>query len=421
MPITSEELARRIKASREAAGLSQETVAQELSIPRSAVAQIEASNRRVSTLELERIAYLVGRSVSDFVQESFDEASTLAALFRIDAKVAGTAPVIEEVRRCLQIGRELTNLERLLGIDRIRSSGASYSLPLPNASWEAVQQGTQVAEEERRRLGLGSSPIANLAEVLEGQGVRTASVSLPGEISGFTLQDPNQGAAIFINGDHHAVRGRYSLAHEYAHVLIDHDRLSLVSRASEGSDMREVRANAFAAAFLLPEEGLLHALERLGKPFSKRGQTAVFGASEQPSEEARSPTPRPEIQIHDLALLTANFGVSAPALVYRLYNLDLLSKATFEELRSRAEVVNVLRKALGIEHACESERADDFRKRFLGLALEAYRREIISRGKVQEVGRLVGMEGPRVEEVLNDAGLEQPPVDVREPHSEKPR
>jgi len=421
MPITTEELARRIKASREAAGLSQEAVAQALSIPRSAVAQIEASNRRVSTLELERIAYLVGHSVSDFVQESFDEATALAALFRIDPAVAGTAPVVEEVRRCLQIGRELTNLERLLGIDRIRSSGAAYTLPLPSATWEAVQQGTQVAEEERRRLGLGSSPIANLAELVESQGVRTASVALPGGISGFTLQSPNEGAAIFFNGVHHAVRGRYSLAHEYAHVLIDHDRSSLVSRASEGSDMREVRANAFAAAFLLPEEGLLHALERLGKPFSKRGQTAVFGASEEASGEARSPVPRPEIQLHDLALITAQFGVSALALIYRLSNLELLTKSSFEELRSRAELVNPLRKALGIEHACESERADDFKKRFVGLALEAYRREIISRGKVQEVGRLVGMDAARVEEVLNDAGLEQPPVDVRESHPETPR
>ena len=259
-----------------------------------------------------------------------------------------------------------------------------------------------------------------MAEVVESQGVRTASVALPSEISGFTLQDANHGAAIFINGEHHAVRGRYSLAHEYAHVLIDHDRLSLVSRASEGSDLREVRANAFAAAFLLPEDGVLHALERLGKPFTKRGQTAVYGASKQPSGDVRSPTPRPEIQLHDLALLTAHFGVSAPALIYRLFNLDLLTKPAFDDLRSRAEDVNTLRKSLEIEHSCETERSDDFKKRFLGLAMEAYRRELISRAKVIEVGKLVGFEAEQVEGILNEGGLEQEAVDVREPHPENP-
>ena len=73
MPITQEELASRIRRAREACRLTQEQVGESLDVSRSTVAQIEAGNRAVSSLELDQLAHLFGRDIREFVAETFDE------------------------------------------------------------------------------------------------------------------------------------------------------------------------------------------------------------------------------------------------------------------------------------------------------------------------------------------------------------
>ena len=63
--VEAEELGRRLRVAREARGLSQEAVAEALGLPRTAITQMEAGNRSVSTLELAKLAglYLQARVV----------------------------------------------------------------------------------------------------------------------------------------------------------------------------------------------------------------------------------------------------------------------------------------------------------------------------------------------------------------------
>jgi hypothetical protein len=71
----------------------------------------------------------------------------------------------------------------------------------------------KIAAEERQRLGLGSLPVTELSELLEaqGQGVRTAMVRLPDNISGLTLSDKTLGAFVVINADHSEQSPTFSL------------------------------------------------------------------------------------------------------------------------------------------------------------------------------------------------------------------
>jgi transcriptional regulator with XRE-family HTH domain len=59
----------RLRAAREYVGLKQEEVARHLSIPRSALSNIEAGQRKVDALELARMAKLYQRPVSWFTGE----------------------------------------------------------------------------------------------------------------------------------------------------------------------------------------------------------------------------------------------------------------------------------------------------------------------------------------------------------------
>ena len=69
----AEELGRRLRVAREARGLSQQAVANALDLPRTAITQMEAGNRSVSTLELTKLAELYLRPVSYFLLEAARE------------------------------------------------------------------------------------------------------------------------------------------------------------------------------------------------------------------------------------------------------------------------------------------------------------------------------------------------------------
>jgi transcriptional regulator with XRE-family HTH domain len=62
-------LGERLRMAREFVGLKQEEVARHLSIPRSALSNIEAGQRKVDALELARLAKLYQRPVSWFTGE----------------------------------------------------------------------------------------------------------------------------------------------------------------------------------------------------------------------------------------------------------------------------------------------------------------------------------------------------------------
>lgn len=87
------------------------------------------------------------------------------------------------------------------------------------------------------------------------------------EVSG-VLVSSDEGACIFIQRTDHPNRRRFSIAHEIGHYVLKHqfeegehvhvDRGHYISRRDErsaaGVDPKEMEANAFAAALLMPEE-----------------------------------------------------------------------------------------------------------------------------------------------------------------------
>jgi Zn-dependent peptidase ImmA (M78 family)/transcriptional regulator with XRE-family HTH domain len=413
MPVSREELARRLRVAREACGLTQEDVAEHLDVSRPTVAQMELGNRAVTSLELDRLARLYGRDLREFFMDDFQGHDALAALFRADSDVAQQPHVVDALRNCVTVGREVTNLEQLLGIDREGGAAAVYPLPAPRNRWQAVQQGERVAAQERQRLGLGFAPIGNIAEVLETQGVRTALIDLPDDVSGLTMADPTIGVFVVANRLHAAVRRRFSLAHEFAHGLIDRDRLGTVSRSTERDDLLEVRANAFAATFLLPTEGVRQFMTMIGKGGPSRQRTEVFDEGGVVEATTRAAPKSQDTQMYDVAELAEHFGVSRLATLYRLRNLRILSDAEFANLKEHEDVgfgravANLLR----LPEIDEDAARDEYRHRFLSLALEAFRRAEISRAKLGELANMIGLDSNELPDLLHGIGL----GDVDEP------
>ncbi len=410
MPITREELGRRIRSARDGCGLTQEQLGGEVKLPRLAISQIEAGNRSVSSIELDRIAHTVGRDIKSFLTDDYAEQDALTALFRSEAQLAEQGELLQALRESLALGREMTNLERLLGIDRAQLLTATYELPAAKSRWDAIQQGQRVASEERQRLGHGVSPITDLTELFESQGVRTGMVSLPDNISGLTLWDKSIGIIVVINRDHSALRRRFSLAHEYAHVLIDRDRAGAISRAENRSELLEVRANAFAEELMMPAEGVVQFIQAMGKGGASRAQMSVFDETEVVQVEERAAPGSQDIQLYDVALLAHHFGVSRISALYRLKNLRLIDERELRKLKAQEDSCagKAMAAFLATDVAIhEPDSRDEFRRRFLGLALEAIRREAITEDKFNELAAMVGMHRQDARRALRSAGIAQ--------------
>jgi Zn-dependent peptidase ImmA (M78 family)/transcriptional regulator with XRE-family HTH domain len=397
----AKELGSRLRSARESRGLSQQAVAQTLDLPRTAITQLEAGARSVSTLELTRLSELYLRPVADLLQggPTNEDRDVLVALHRMAPGLEEDPATRKQVARCVRLCREGVTLARLLGTEH-RSGPPSYDMPLPRSPGEAVAQGEETAEQERRRLGIANAPIADVSELISAQGVWASGVTLPDGMSGLFLRHPSIGLAILVNSSHPKGRKRFSYAHEYAHALLDRNGQVTISSTDNSSDMVEKRANAFAAAFLMPRAGIRASLRNLDKGLPSRQDHAIFDAASGGHIEAaqRPPARSQRITYKDNAMLAHHFGVSYQAAAYRLKSLRYISARECSDLLDRGGVGRDYLVALSkFDDVGKRERQQywdrELRSEIVHLAIEAYRLEEISRGRVLELSKTLRIKG----------------------------
>lgn len=397
----AKELGSRLRTARESRGLSQQAAAVALNLPRTAITQLEAGSRSVSTLELTRLSELYLQPVSDLLLEGEcgKDGDVLLALHRMVPGLEEDPATREQVTRCVHLCREGVALERLLGTEH-RPGPPCYEMWTPRSSGEAVTQGEEAAEQERRRLGIANAPISDVSELIASQGIWVSGVTLPDGMSGLFLRHHCIGLAILVNSSHPKGRKRFSCAHEYAHALLDRNPHITISSTDNSSEMVERRANAFAAAFLMPRAGIRASLRNLNKGLPSRQEHAIFDAASGGHTEAaqRTPPRSQHITYKDNAVLAHHFGVSYRAAAYRLKSLRYISDRQCSGLLDRERFGRKYLVALNMFQDIgerENQRYWDreLRSEVAHLAIEAYRRDEISRGRVLELSKSLRVSG----------------------------
>lgn len=151
------------------------------------------------------------------------------------------------------------------------------------------------AETLRRMWGLGELPIRNIVHLLESKGVRVFSLSVDSkDIDAFSLWS-GPTPLVMLNNFKSAERSRFDAAHELAHLVLHRHG------PTSNSKISEMQADAFASAFLMPENSI-----RAMAP--------------------RFPT------LSSLLSIKTGLGVSLAALVYRLHKLELVTEWQYRSL-----------------------------------------------------------------------------------------
>jgi Zn-dependent peptidase ImmA (M78 family)/transcriptional regulator with XRE-family HTH domain len=402
------QLGPRLRDAREKRGLSQQAVAEALGLPRTAVTNIESGNRSLSTTELMKLANLYDRSVVSFLEDEAATADDASVILLRALQQASNGPEFRgAIAHVLNLCREGAALRALLG--------QSLDEPLPDYATrlafagEAIRQGDFVAQEERRRLGLGDAPIGNIASLISSQGIWVAACDLPDDMSGLFTHDRRAGLAIIVNVKHAAVRRRFSYAHEYGHALFDRAEPYRLTRRTNADEMVEKRANAFAASFLMPKGGIEDQLRQLdkGRP-SRQAQIVYDVAGDAASEsEVRPRAGSQTITWQDAGSIARHFGVSYESAVWRLRNLNHLgpteTTTLLAEKDKRLRLEDILKLRIDDVIPPPDTRDQELRNQVVRLAIEAFRREEISQGRLRELAGKLGIRGSDLIELAESA------------------
>lgn len=297
MDIT-QKLGPRLKALREARRLSQDELAPVYGVnDRQTVSQIENGNRRLSAMELVRVAQFFGVSLDDLSNPFLLGSSKASFSWR----QSGVRPA-DLNRFELRAGEWIGAYRELSGAtgQRLRAILPRVGLTYQSSFEDAIRAGEAVAAD----LELGSAPARRLVETIEHRlGILVLMVDAIQGVSGAACRLPELNV-VLINRHETEARRNFDLAHELFHILtwdtmpperiecsdIGENKIQATTHKEKRVARIEQLANNFASGLLMPGP----ALDGLGTP---HGDLVVW-----------------------LDAAAATLGVSSQALKYRLLN-----------------------------------------------------------------------------------------------------
>lgn len=292
------DVGRRVREARTKAGLGLSDVARVLGLSASAVSRLETGKRSISAFELGLLHNAFGWDPRDLlgIERPRTKVEIAARLRSADGDASHAG---KRAARLIEIDALLDDL----GMDPKARSLATFGPFLPPLSETmAITHGERLAAEVRERAQL-AGPVVDLFDLAEGMlGIDVLMCPLDGSCDGIVATGARFALVVVDNSPGViGARRRFTLAHEIAHALFDDVRNAVRYENEEQDVLVELRADRFAAALLMPEDGL----------------RATCGSQPSPVE-----------LVH--AMVT--FGVSWSALRKRLEQLDVAVPAEFAEL-----------------------------------------------------------------------------------------
>ena len=318
----------KLKKVRTELGLSQGAVGRALGLSSEFISLLEADKRAHSLATLNKIASLLRKDIGYFLEEKEGAFNILLRGVPIEVSIEAASPppiptaasapaptsapfyALDEASRSI-LQRFKRYCDDYLFIERLAGPGRRLGLaPLySNISPE------RLAEEERRRLGLGDEPIRDIFALAELNGCRILRLPIPAasKLSGaFIFLEDKEAAFALINSADPPGRQAFTAAHEYCHYLKDRHEGPLIDNPDVFSDElvslsqpREEFAQTFAACFLMPASKVRATIEK------------EFGGR--------------KLTYEHVLYLKRYFGVSSAAMLRRVRGLGYISAAKHED------------------------------------------------------------------------------------------
>jgi Zn-dependent peptidase ImmA (M78 family)/transcriptional regulator with XRE-family HTH domain len=333
----------RLISARKMAGLSLEelsekmkTVAGEKAVSKQAIHQFEQGKSKPESDTLFALAKTLGVDLNYFFREP------IVSLGKIEYRKKTKLTKTEEIS-VQEKAKDV--LERYFELEDLMNASLTFKNPLEASQCHITNQNDieTVAEALREKWNLGTSPIQNVLELLENEGIKVVEISTGDGFQGFYANANNQ-TVVVLNQNDDTVRKRFTALHELGHTILTF---------ADGFDV-EKGCHSFAGAMLFPKKQVVQA-------FSEK---------------------RKKISLAELIQLKTHFGISIQAILARLKNLGIINDATYKGFIIWMSTAGLRKnepgKYTGIEKAL----------RFNQLLYRAAAEEIISLSKAASLGNM---------------------------------
>ena len=347
-PASPRIIGRRLAEARKMRGITQEVAAEHIGVSRPTLIATEKGERAAKPREIIELAALYGQPVSALVRTA-EPLTDFQPHFR--AAIEKMKPAEAEQLRDV-IGKFKVFVENYLDLERRMKAPLQSNLPQPvelNPRVKVAELAEDVADRERQRLGLGDGPIPDIRNLLESDvGVRIVLDRLPRMIAGMYIFVEGLGGCMLINSVHPAEKRRASIAHEYAHLIVDRYTAGIDYLTIHGRKPANERfAESFAMSFLMPTSSVRI---QFNETVNRTG----------------------DFQVADLVKLKHRYAVSMEAMALRLEGLGLLPVGAWDLLKENGLPVREAENRLGLVAEVNHELA--YPERYKFLAVHAYER-----------------------------------------------
>lgn len=230
-----------VAEARRSAGHSQEYVASALGVDRTAVVRIESGDRKVSALELMRLAESLDVPISYFLSSPSDAVVSRRSRLDEDTDASEAAGFRIDVA----LDAHARDAEWLVSHDFLTPGPFDYR-ELADAAPEVL------AQTARGSLNRPRGPLGAIATVAESFGLYLVVVDQDAEGASRLL---DQFGVAVVGGRRDPGRRRWTAVHELGHHLLQ-DEYHSDAGVAASKDQREQAIDRFAGEFLLPEQDM---------------------------------------------------------------------------------------------------------------------------------------------------------------------
>jgi Zn-dependent peptidase ImmA (M78 family) len=352
--LTADTLAERILKAIEASGMTRRELAEAIDMDPTALSKALSGKRNFKPLEIALISETLSVPVQQLLadDEHGTEPASVAARAQPDS-----SPAVEQA--LARVGQML-DLDELLSQLGLPATPAHRARRIPEL--KPYEQGEWLADRLRSELALGTedlpAEVSALATFLEEKlNFDVAIEALPHGLDGLAISHRPFGL-IMVSSSIPATRQRYTIVHELGHLLAGDGCEIIDENINFDRTPTEARANAFAAAFLMPAGAL----------------RTAFGGHSDLSEQL-------------IADLLGRYRVSLDALAFRLYNAHVINASERDAVRRMSSTRIYLRQG-----RASDLQARGYRRWPGGLLDRAVHAYVSGRISIRPVAELVGVD-----------------------------
>lgn len=252
-------------------------------------------------------------------------------------------------------------LENYVAIEDILALESKFINPIAEHEIKQMDNVEDAVDKVRMEWEIGFDPILNIVELIESKGVKVLEIDLSlDNFDGMAAYVDHSYPVVVVNKHFTIERKRFTLLHELGHLLLN---------CGDSISHKELEryCNRFAAAMLLPAKV---AIEKFGGM-------------------------REKIALKELELVQRRYGISIPALVYRLADLQIIPQVLLKRFFIRLQSDPELKSHINTERF----QGEESSRRYEGLVHRALTQELIS------ISRAASLLGASVSDVRRSVEL----------------